>query len=194
METTIQNETLSTLVRDFNLGNNVSEELLQLGETDARFLKDLRININNGLNLPSLSKKEAYFIAYAVAINEKNTVLKSGFKESALANGASVQELSEVIACTSLMNTNNVYYRFKHFAKKEFYDKAQAGIRMSIMVNPVLGKEFFELLSLAISAVNGCEMCVTSHEESVLKHGGTQERILDAVRLAAIIKGFTSIL
>jgi alkyl hydroperoxide reductase subunit D len=60
---------------------------------------------------------------------------------------------------------------------------------MNIMMNPVLGKEFFELMSLAVSAVNGCESCVNSHEESVRKLGSSEVRIFDAIRLAAIVKG-----
>ena len=65
---------------------------------------------------------------------------------------------------------------------------------MSIMANPVLGKEFFELLSLVISALNGCEMCVTSHEEAVVKHGTEQQRVLDAVRLGAVLRSLAVLL
>ena len=46
-------------------------------------------------------------------------------------------------------------------------------IRMQIMGKPVPGKEFFELLSLAVSAINGCEMCVNAHEDSLIKPGTT---------------------
>ncbi|RZK99932.1 MAG: alkylhydroperoxidase, partial [Pedobacter sp.] len=62
-----------------------------------------------------------------------------------------------------------------------------ARVRMQIMGNPVTGKEFFELMSLAISAVNGCEMCVNAHEGSLLNLGATEERIFDAVRIASIV-------
>jgi alkyl hydroperoxide reductase subunit D len=59
---------------------------------------------------------------------------------------------------------------------------------MSAMMNPVLGKELFELMSLLISALNGCERCVTSHENSVKQHGASEPRIYDAIRLGAVIK------
>jgi alkyl hydroperoxide reductase subunit D len=64
---------------------------------------------------------------------------------------------------------------------------------MNIMMNPVLGKEFFELVSLAVSAVNGCEMCVKSHEQSVLQAGSSEQRIWDAIRLASIITSLSKI-
>jgi len=42
---------------------------------------------------------------------------------------------------------------------------------MSVMDNPVMGKDFFELMSLTVSALNVCEMCVASHEDSLIKLG-----------------------
>lgn len=163
-------------------------KLQALAAVDARYLKDLKINVNNSLDAATLQKKEAYMIGLAVAINEKIPALQQGFEQLALAAGATDKELADVVSCTSLMNANNVFYRFRHFVNKEFYTNAQAGIRMSIMANPVIGKEFFELLSLVVSALNGCEMCVTSHEEALLKHGTAEQRILDAVRLGAVVK------
>jgi alkyl hydroperoxide reductase subunit D len=64
---------------------------------------------------------------------------------------------------------------------------------MSIMMNPVFGKEFFELMSLAVSALNGCEMCVNAHEASLLKLGTSENRIFDTIKLTAIVRSFTSI-
>jgi lipoyl-dependent peroxiredoxin subunit D len=167
---------------------HVSEQLRLLAQTDARYLRDLKINVTNALGAETLAKKEAYLLAYSVAVNEKNEALQKAFAQSAMQEGATDNELAEVISCTSLLNANNVYYRFRHFMHEEFYNTAQAGIRMSIMANPVLGKEFFELLSLVVSALNGCELCVTSHEKTLVGHGTTKQRIHDAVRLGAVIK------
>jgi alkyl hydroperoxide reductase subunit D len=162
--------------------------------TDARYLKDLKINITNALEAATLNKKEAYFIGLAVALNEKKPALQAAFEKLAQEQGATAKEIAEVISCTSLMNANNVFYRFRHFVNKEFYNTTPAGIRMSIMANPVLGKEFFELLSLVVSALNGCEMCVTSHEEALLKHGTEQQRVMDAVRLGAVLRSLIVLL
>jgi alkyl hydroperoxide reductase subunit D len=167
---------------------HVSEQLRLLAQTDARYLRDLKINVTNALGAETLAKKEAYLLAYSVAVNEKNEALQKAFAQSAMQEGATDNELAEVISCTSLLNANNVYYRFRHFMHEEFYNTAQAGIRMSIMANPVLGKEFFELLSLVVSALNGCELCVTSHEKTLVGHDTTKQRIHDAVRLGAVIK------
>ena len=174
--------------------DQLSVLLKALASTDARYLKDLKININNALAAESLGKKTAYLLAYAIAVNEKNALLQTAFEKSAKAHDANDKELAEVISCTSLMNANNIYYRFRHYIEDEFYTNAQAGIRMSIMANPVLGKEMFELISLAVSAVNGCQLCVTSHEKALLGHGTDKQRVHDAVRLAAVVKSLSVLL
>ncbi len=192
----IQNETYLNLINDLGIpeyepGFNMEALLV----ADARYIKDLKINTGNALNNTQfLNRKEALLLALAVAVNEKFDLLKNSFATLAKAEGATAAELAEVVAITSLMNTNNVFYRFRHFANKEFYNNHPAGIKMSIMMNPVLGKEFFELVSLALSAVNGCEMCVNSHEASVLQHGSSEARVFEAVKSAAIIKGLINTL
>ena len=86
------------------------------------------------------------------------------------------------------------FYRFRHFMDKESYNSMRAGIKMTLMARPVTGKAFFELASLAISAVNGCEICVKSHERSLIELGATEAKIFDAVRLAAVVTGVTKLL
>ena len=193
----IQNETFVNLLTDLQIIDNYtpSENALALINTDARYIKDLKINVGNVLsNAQYLTKKESLLLALSVAVNEKYDILKVSFTNLAKAEGATDAEIAEIIACTSLMNTNNVFYRFRHFMKKEYYSNLPAGIKMSIMMNPVLGKAFFELVSLVVSSINGCEMCVTSHEQSVLQHGYAENKIFEAVKLGAIIKGLITVL
>ena len=185
----------AALLKDLGLGEeHLNENLQLLAQTDARYLRDLKINVTNALGAETLTKKEAYLLAYAVAANEKNAVLQKAFQQSAVNEGANEKELAEVLSCMSLLNANNVYYRFRHFMHEEFYNNAQAGIRMSIMASPLLGKEFFELVSLVVSALNGCELCVTSHEKTLVGHGTAKQRIHDAVRLGAVIKSLSVLL
>lgn len=191
MENTIQNETLQSLAELLQAENNISGAgINRIAAEDHRYLRDLKVNVSNALSYSTLGKKESYLLALAVSVNEKNERYNAVFTKLAEQEGATAAEIADVYACVSLMNVNNVFYRFRHFTGKEFYETSPAGIKMSIMLNPVTGKEFFELASLAISAVNGCERCVNAHEEALVKAGTTDQRIYDAVRLAAIIKGF----
>lgn len=194
--TTTQNETVTSLLNLVGLNTESEHPALEaLAQTEHRYLRDLKINVGNVLNSSQhLTKKEALLLALSVAVNEKYQPLIDSLTAAAKQEGATDVEISETIACTSLLSTNNVFYRFRHFVSKDYYQQTQPGIRMSIMMNPALGKEFFELMSLAVSAVNGCELCVRSHEESVLKHGASEARVFDAIRLASVIKGFITLL
>ena len=186
------NETKTDLYKDLNLPEDtVSTSLDAMVAGETKYVRDLRINLRNALNAENINEKEAYLIALSVAVNERNEKLVEGFTAIAKDKGATDAEIAETHACTSLLSSNNVLYRFRHFAEKDSYNTMPARIKMNIMMNPVLGKEFFELLSLVISAVNGCEQCVKSHEESVRKHGASEERIFDAIRLGAVVRGLS---
>ncbi|NCS89735.1 MAG: alkylhydroperoxidase [Ignavibacteria bacterium CG2_30_36_16] len=187
-------ETKNDLLKDLGIaGETIFNSLDKMVDGETKYVKDLRINLKNTINSGHLSFKETYLIAGAVAVNEKVKLLANAFLNKAEENGATPAEVAETIACASLLATNNVFYRYKHFIKSsnEKYQNMPAKIKMNIMMNPVLGKEFFELMSLAVSAVNGCESCVNNHEESVRKLGSGEERIFDAIRLASVIKGLT---
>jgi alkyl hydroperoxide reductase subunit D len=196
MNGVIENETFNNLVSLLDLkgyeGLTTVETLIN---TNARYIKDLKINVSNVLNnAQALSKKETILLAYAVAVNERNNLLKEAFVIKAEAAGITQEELAEVISLTSLMNVNNIYYRFRHFANKEFYNNQPAGIKMSIMAAPILGREIFELISLTVSAINGCELCVKSHESKLINEGTSETKILEAVKLGAVLKGLITVL
>lgn len=168
-----------------------SLDLLEAGK--SRYLADLKINFKNSLESEFLSKKEISLLGVALATNASSPVLREFFVSKAQAEDATAEEIAEAVACASLLSANNVFYRFRHFMNKEKYNEIPARIKMNIMARPVNGKEFFELISLAVSAVNGCEMCVKSHEASLIELGSKEERVFEAVRLAAIITSFTKV-
>ena len=188
-------ETKTDLFNDLRIDNSSEfSNLESMIKGETRYLRDLRINLKNTINSDNLKIKEAYLIALAVAVNEKNNILIDSFTELAVENKASDAEIAETVACASMLAVNNVFYRFRHFMKSETYNNIPAGIKMNVMMNPVLGKELFELMSLVISAVNGCEQCVVSHEASVRKAGATEARIFDAIRLASVVRGLSAVI
>lgn len=192
METLVMNETLQAMLQIAGQ-EMVSKGLETVVNTENKYLRDLKINLGNALQYQTLSKKESYLLALSVAINEKNKLAIDSFTKLAMNEGSTEAEIAETYACVSLLNANNVLYRFRHFTKKDVYQNSPAGIKMSIMMSPVFGKEFFELMSLAVSALNGCELCVNAHEASLLKLGTSENRIFDAIKLTAIVRSFTAI-
>ncbi|HVW95349.1 MAG TPA: carboxymuconolactone decarboxylase family protein [Mucilaginibacter sp.] len=182
--TEIINELLQALNLDATY-RTPSLALLEKGE--SRYLRDLKLNFTSTLASEHISAKECALIGLSTAVNNNNTPLTAWFTTYAEEQGATAPEIAEAVGCASLLASNNVFYRFRHFTQKEKYTQIPARIRMQLMMKPVTGKEFFELMSLAISAVNGCEMCVNAHEDSLVKLGTTEERIFDAVRIASLI-------
>jgi lipoyl-dependent peroxiredoxin subunit D len=182
-------ESISELLADLHLtGDEItSSAIAALQKAGSNYIKDLRINLKNVLASDVLSSKETALLAISIAANAKNDSLLNAFTRLAQRHEASAEEIGEAVACASLLASNNVLYRFRHFTGKEKYTQLPGRIRMNIMMKPVLGKEFFELISLAVSAVNGCELCVTSHEHSLIELGTKEERIFDAIRLASIV-------
>lgn len=87
----------------------------------------------------------------------------------------------------SLMAMDNVYYRFRHMVGKPVYGEKPAGLRMNRLMQPATTRTDFELMALAASAINGCEMCVRAHEKAVTEGGLTPDHVNDAVRIAATI-------
>jgi len=159
--------------------------LLEAGE--SRYLRDLKLNFTSTLTSEHLSAKECALLGLSTAVNNQNAPLIAYYTNAAKQNEATDADVAEAAGCASLLASNNIFYRFRHFTQKEKYTQIPARIRMQLMMKPVTGKEFFELMSLAISAVNGCEMCVNAHEDSLIKLGTTEERIFDAVRIASLV-------
>jgi len=165
-----------------------------LEEGKSRYVADLKLNFKNSLESEHLSRKEIALLGVALAVNAGNALLREFFRDTAATEGASEAEIGEAVACASLLSANNVLYRFRHFVNKEKYNEIPARIKMNIMARPVSGKELFELISLAVSAVNGCEMCVKSHEQSLIELGTREERVFEAVRLAAVITSASKVI
>ena len=186
--TEIYSDSTRELLEFLNVGTDYRTDSLDLlEEGKSRYVADLKVNFRNSLESEHLNKKEIGLLGVALAVNDNNALLKEFFSRFASDEGATAEELAEAVGCASLLSANNIFYRFRHFVKKDKYNEIPARIKMNIMGRPAPGKEFFELMSVAISAVNGCEMCVTAHEKSLIELGSKEERIFEAVRLAAVI-------
>jgi len=58
---------------------------------------------------------------------------------------------------------------------------------MNIIANPGVNKIDFELNCLAVSAINGCGMCIDAHAKTLINAGLSQLAIQSAVRIAAVM-------
>ena len=131
---------------------------------------------------------QRYGVALACAYASRNDALRNALAADA-ATLVGEGGLDDAKAAAALMSMNNVYYRFRHMIGKPSYSSMPARLRMTRIANPATTKLDFELMSLAVSAIHGCEMCVRSHEHSLLELGATEAQVHDAVRIAASVFG-----
>ena len=148
--------------------------------------RDIKLNLQSVLQQSSLTAAQRWGVAIASAVAARHLALRDAVLADAQTEvGAEV--IDDALAAAALMAMNNVYYRFRHLVGKESYSQMPARLRMQRIARPATSKADFELFCLAVSAINGCEMCIRSHEAVVLQGGVTEEQVHDAVRIAATV-------
>lgn len=148
--------------------------------------RDIRLNLQNVMDSQALTADQRWGLALACAYAARNPELRDAVVADAKAADVSDAVFEDAKAAAVLMGMNNIYYRFRHFMGPESaYESMRANLRMQRLVSVATNKADFELFSLAVSAINGCETCVRSHEAVVLKNGLNEQAVHDAVRLAS---------
>src|SRR5690606_15548460 len=127
-------------------------------------------------------------VAVASAIATRNPALRSAISTRA-AELVEPAVLDDARAAAALMAMNNVFYRFRYQVGEPAYAQRPARLRMTRIARPATNKVDFELFCLAVSAINGCEACVRSHEAAVRSGGLSEDAVHDAVRIAATMSG-----
>jgi alkyl hydroperoxide reductase subunit D len=157
------------------------------------YAKDLKLNLGSLATEPALSTQQraGTFIASALAARSAE-VTRAIVAE--FAPMLSPEALNAAKAAAAIMAMNNVYYRFLHLVEDEEYAKLPARLRMNAIGNPGIPKADFELLALAVSAINGCGSCVAAHERQLRQHGLERETVQSAVRIAATVHAVARVL
>jgi alkyl hydroperoxide reductase subunit D len=135
---------------------------------------------------PGLNAAQIRTVALASAIAARNPTVTRTMHAFA-AETLSPAEIDGAKAAAAMMGMTNVYYRFTHLLANKEYETMRAGLRMNVMANPGLDKAAFELAALAVSAINGCGMCMDSHEKVLRQHGISAQGVQSAARIAAVI-------
>ena len=157
------------------------------------YAKDIKLNVSSLSNDETLSPRQLWGTFLVSALACGNEFIIQQVAEEA-ANHLSDAEKEAAKAAASIMAMNNIYYRFVHLSSNKEYQTMQAKLRMNIIGNPGVDKDDFELWSLAVSAINGCGMCIDAHEQQLLQHGVSKEQVQTAVRVASVIHAASAIM
>src|SRR3984957_9276792 len=151
-------------------------QLDALRDSIPDYARDLKLNLGSVLTTagaPGLSEQQIWSVALASAIASRNGEFTRAI-EAVAGEKLDAAYLQASRAASAIMGMNNVYYRFLHLVEDAEYSTLPARLRMNVIGNPGIPKLDFELLSLAVSAINGCGTCVASHERQLRKHEFTR--------------------
>jgi len=157
------------------------------------YAKDLKLNLGAVLRQTELTEQQTWGTAVCCAMAARSARLL----EAVLADAAphlNQQALDAAKAAAAIMGMNNIFYRFRHFTGNEKYSTIPARLRMQVIRTHGSDPLDFELWCLAVSSINGCAVCVDSHEKVLHEKGVSEETILAAIRIAATIHALAVVL
>jgi alkyl hydroperoxide reductase subunit D len=157
------------------------------------YAKDIKLNLSNITGSTALNAGQVWGALLASALAARNAdVIAAVSAEAAQYLTPQAQDAAKSAA--AIMAMNNVYYRSVHLLGDAELSKMPARLRMTVIANPGVDKLDFELWSLAVSAVNGCGMCLEAHAREVKAKGASREAIQDVLRIAAVIHAVAAVL
>ena len=160
------------------------------------YARDLALNLGSVLTpagAPGLDERQIWAVALAAALASRNAAFSRELGGLA-AQRLDAAHVTAAHAAAAIMGMNNVYYRFLHLVEDPEYATLPVRLRMNVIGSPGIPRADFELLALAVSAINGCGSCVASHERQLRSHGLAREAIQSAVRIAATVHAVARVL
>ena len=175
----------------------MAEFISPLAARETTIARDLNLNLQKIMNGASLEPKEAALALLAVSRSVGYEELVVVARELLSQHGVGEAEIQEAEESAAIMAMLNTYYKFRGFITRagetKLEDYRTAGLRMTSLAKPALGKVVFEMLAFAVSVVNGCETCVVSHEAVLRDAGVNAEKIHDLARLASVVRALQTL-
>jgi alkyl hydroperoxide reductase subunit D len=166
--------------------------LKEFADTLPEYAKDLRLNLSSILSDQLLGNQRKYGLLLACAHGTGYRPLVVA-TEAEVADKLSPEAANAARGAAAVMAMNNVYYRFVHLASNPEYATMPAKLRMNFIASPGIEKDDFELFSLTVSVMNGCGLCIDSHERLLKQNGVKADTIQSAARIGATMKAVATV-
>ena len=150
------------------------------------YAKDQKLNLGSLTRSTELSEQQLWGTLLASAAATRNEKVIAEIAEEAKEH-LSEEAVEAAYGAATVMAMNNVAYRAKGWLGDD-YANVKFGLRMNIISKPGVEKADFELWSLAVSAINGCEHCAVAHANTVREEGVTKEQVWEAVKVAGVVQ------
>ena len=150
------------------------------------YAKDQKLNLGSLTRSTELSEQQLWGALLASAAATRNAKVIAEIAEEAKEH-LSEEAVEAAYGAATVMAMNNVAYRAKGWLGDD-YANVKFGLRMNIISKPGVEKADFELWSLAVSTINGCEHCAVAHANTVREEGVTKEQVWEAVKVAGVVQ------
>ena len=149
--------------------------------------KDLKINLKKIFSA-DVDKPLKSTIHQAITLSVSLALQDKAIIEHAYSYGKDIDEslINAAKIAANTMAMNNIYYRATHLINSSTLSQQPAGLRMQGITQHGIEAPVFELMSLAISAINGCGLCLQSHYNQLKTHFNDEE-ITEALRIASTL-------
>ncbi|MFI7504393.1 alkyl hydroperoxide reductase [Streptomyces sp. NPDC049687] len=151
------------------------------------YARDLRLNLDSVIGNSGLTAQQLWGTVLATAIASRSPLVLRELAPEAKAN-LSPEAYTAARSAAAVMAVNNVFHRTRHLLSDHEYGNLRTGLRMNVIGNPGVDRVDFELWSFAVSAVNGCGLCLDAHEQVLRKAGVDREVIQEAFKIASVIQ------
>jgi alkyl hydroperoxide reductase subunit D len=168
--------------------------LEQVIENLPSYAKDLKLNFSTVVQQQNeFTEQQLWGTVVASAIASRSEQLIAAAVDEATRH-LSPEALDAAKAAAAIMSMNNIFYRFRHLTSNEKYLTMRGGLRMNVMRTHGIDPVDFELWATVVSAINNCGACVDAHEKTLREKGFSEEKVLAAVRIAAIMHAIAVVL
>lgn len=157
------------------------------------YAKDIKLNLSTLMVEESLNDQQKWGTFLSCALASGNETVIQAIHAEAVSK-MTAEALNAAKSAAAIMAMNNVYYKFIGMIENAEYRTMPAKLRMNVIGNPGVDKIDFELWSLAVSALNGCQFCVNAHEPILTKGGLSKEQVQAAVRIAAVVGAASAVI
>ena len=166
-----------------------------LSAIPGEIVRDAALNLSRSLDGDSalLARGDRPIIGYGVVVAKTGSPQKGlaqWLADAAKQAGKTDDELEAAQAVALACATYNGYYKFRSLVdQSKDFDGFGTALRASPFVRSALSKTLVELVSLAVSVMNGCGQCVNGHVQTIRQAGlsNPNAAIDEAVRISAVV-------
>mgnify|MGYP003376646534 CR=1 FL=1 len=155
------------------------------------YLNDTLYNFHKHVSEGAIDLFTKHIITIAVASALHNQNALNARLAHAKSEGVNDDLISEAIAVTGNIMTQNIFFKFQRLAGTSEYSNFRPAYKLNTMLNAQhLSQLQVESICIAISLLNDCADCLRGHIESFHKYGGSNSQLEEVLRVTALTSGF----